>query len=83
MTRRPICSPVQQRKALSMYRRHKTDTREYRELADSLCVNTAELNSYCWHVEKDARDKKEREKQEASRKSRFFASDVRDSHNGR
>jgi hypothetical protein len=66
MTRRPICSPAEQRKALSMYRRYKTDSREYKQLAESLNVNTAELNSYCWHLEKDARDKKEREKAEAA-----------------
>jgi hypothetical protein len=66
MTRRPICSPTEQRKALSMYRRFKTDSREYKQLAESLNVNTAELNSYCWHLEKDARDKKEREKAESA-----------------
>jgi len=58
MTRRPVCTPTEAKKALSLWRRYKTDTSEYKKLAESLCVNTAELNLYCSQLERDrkARD---------------------------
>jgi hypothetical protein len=41
-----------------MWRRYKTDTAEYKKLAESLCVNTAELNAFCSQLNRDqkARD---------------------------
>jgi hypothetical protein len=58
MTRRPVCTPTEAKKALSMWRRYKTDTAEYKRLAESLCVNTAELNAFCSQLNRDqkARD---------------------------
>ena len=36
--------------ALKMYRAYKCDTRAYRELAQSIGINTGELNRRCWHI---------------------------------
>jgi hypothetical protein len=55
MTRRPVCTPTEAKKALSMWKRYKTDTAEYKKLAESLCVNTAELNAYCSQLDRDKR----------------------------
>jgi len=46
----------QQQRALSLYRRYKTHTAEYKDLAESLGMNTGELNSYCWHREYERRE---------------------------
>lgn len=64
MTRRPVCTPAESKKALSMWRRYKTDTMEYKKLAESLCVNTAELNAFCSEMERSARQRREAEKAE-------------------
>ena len=37
-------------RAYSLWKRHKTDSREYREIAQQLHLNTAELNARCWHI---------------------------------
>jgi hypothetical protein len=65
VTRRPVLKAVDHKRAMSLWRRYKTDTVEYKKLAESACVNTAELNAYCSEFERMARQKKEREAQEA------------------
>lgn len=60
MTRRPVCTPAEQKKAMSFWKRYLTHTMEYKRLAESLCVNTAELNSYCNQVDRDRRNRAER-----------------------
>lgn len=42
---------------MSLWRRYKTDTSEYKKLAESLCVNTAELNAYCSQLDRDRRNR--------------------------
>jgi hypothetical protein len=43
-------TPDQVKLALRLYKAYRTDTREYRELADALGINTGELNRRCWHI---------------------------------
>jgi len=43
-------TPAQQKRALNLYRRYKTETSEYRELAESMGMNTGELNRECWRI---------------------------------
>lgn len=57
MTRRPVCTPAEAKRAMSLWRRYKTDTSEYKKLAESLCVNTAELNAYCSQLDRDRRNR--------------------------
>jgi hypothetical protein len=57
MTRRPVCTPAEQKKAMSFWRRYLTHTMEYKSLAESLCVNTAELNSFCSQLDRDRRNR--------------------------
>ena len=61
MTRRPVCTPTEAKKAMSLWKRYKTDTAEYKKLAESLCVNTAELNLYCSEANRSARQRREAE----------------------
>lgn len=43
-------TPEQVKKALKMYKAWQCDTREYRELAESMGLNTGELNQKCWWI---------------------------------
>lgn len=43
-------TPEQRKQALKMYDAYDVDGREYRELAESLGMNTGELNQACWHI---------------------------------
>jgi hypothetical protein len=61
MTRRPVLTAAQHKRAMSLWRRYKTDTSEYKQIAESSCVNTAELNAYCSTVERAARERKAEE----------------------
>lgn len=54
-------TPDQQRQAMKLYNGYKTTGREFRELAASMGLSISELCTKCWHVEKIARDKLERE----------------------
>ena len=45
-------TPAQQRQALKLYDTYNVDGREYRELAQSLGLNTGELNAACWQIRK-------------------------------
>jgi hypothetical protein len=45
-------TPTQAKLATRLYRAYKTETREYRQLAEALGINTAELNRRCWHIVK-------------------------------
>lgn len=59
MTRRPVCTPAEQKKAMSFWKRYLTHTMEYKSLAESLCVNTAELNAFCSEADRTARQRRE------------------------
>ncbi len=48
--------------AMKLYKSYKTDTMAYYELAKSLGMNTAELNSRCWHILHDQRQEAERQR---------------------
>jgi len=61
MTRRPVCTPAEQKKAMSFWKRYLTHTMEYKSLAESLCVNTAELNAFCSEADRSARQRREAE----------------------
>lgn len=41
-------SPKDLKRALLLYKRYKTDGREYRELAQKYGMNTTDLNQLCW-----------------------------------
>lgn len=43
-------TPDQQKQAMKMYKRYQCETREYRELAESMRMNTGELNLACWRI---------------------------------
>lgn len=40
-------TPSDMKRALSLWKRYKTETREYRELAEKNGMNTGELNRRC------------------------------------
>jgi hypothetical protein len=48
-------TPAQLNRAEFLYRRFKTETLEYRRLAESLGIDTGELNRRIWHVLHDRR----------------------------
>ena len=41
--------------ALKLYKAYKTESREYFEIANSLGMNTGELNQRCWKINYDKR----------------------------
>jgi len=43
-------TPAQIKTAIRLYKAYKTETREYRQLAESLGIQTTELNRRCWHL---------------------------------
>jgi hypothetical protein len=40
-------------RAFRLWKQFKTETAEYREIAASLSMNTAELNRRCWQINHD------------------------------
>lgn len=44
-------TPAQQKLALRLYRGYKTDSSEYRKLAESLGIQITDLNKECWRIE--------------------------------
>ena len=51
-------TPQQLKRAKLLYRRYQTHSREYHDIANSLGLNTGELNQRMWHVMAAERDKK-------------------------
>lgn len=47
-----------------------THTMEYKSLAESLCVNTAELNAFCSEADRSARQRREAEAASERRQKR-------------
>ena len=48
-----MLSPVDLKKALSLYRRYKTTEMEYKAIARKYGMQTTDLNSLCWKVRKN------------------------------
>lgn len=46
-------TPQQAKVALRLYKRYKTDTLAYRQLAESLGICTATLNRWCWYMSRN------------------------------
>jgi hypothetical protein len=43
---------LQIKTALKLYKRYKTCTAQYKSLAESLGITTADLNRRCWYLSK-------------------------------
>lgn len=41
-------TPKDMKKAMRLYKRYKTDSAEYRQLAEKYGLQTTELNRICW-----------------------------------
>lgn len=52
-------TPAQEKLAIRLYRAYKCDTLANRQLAESLGLNTGELNSKVWHILHHERKMKE------------------------
>lgn len=51
-------TPAQTKLAVRLYRAYKCETREYRQLAESLGMNTGDLNAKVWRILYDERQQK-------------------------